>query len=187
MVCEVEKKRLKLGDLTPLWMGELALGCEQRLAEIDQRGNRPPWSAASFVGEFSNSRAIVFGARFRGEIIGFGVIHFIAPEAHLLNFAIAQEFRAMGAGRQLLEFMLATLKARGCDVLTLEVRRSNLAAQALYESFGFEAAGERKRYYPDDSEDALVMRVHMTGDLTGRAAPQVVSLNEPEQRAAANS
>jgi [ribosomal protein S18]-alanine N-acetyltransferase len=41
--------------------------------------------------------------------------------------------------------------------MTLEVRVSNEAAQALYQAFGFAIAGRRARYYTDDGEDALVM------------------------------
>ena len=41
--------------------------------------------------------------------------------------------------------------------MTLEVRRSNHGAIALYESFGFKAAGVRPRYYADNGEDALIM------------------------------
>ena len=48
--------------------------------------------------------------------------------------------------------------------MTLEVRDSNEAAQALYRSFGFEVAGRRPRYYTDDGEDALVMTTPELGD-----------------------
>ena len=41
--------------------------------------------------------------------------------------------------------------------VTLEVRRSNAGAIALYERFGFRAAGLRRRYYQDNGEDALIM------------------------------
>jgi ribosomal-protein-alanine N-acetyltransferase len=43
------------------------------------------------------------------------------------------------------------------EQLTLEVRRSNHAARALYEKFGFKAAGMRPRYYQDNGEDAVIM------------------------------
>ncbi len=46
---------------------------------------------------------------------------------------------------------------RGAVEVTLEVRKSNLAAQALYRQFGFDKVGRRKRYYRDTGEDALLM------------------------------
>jgi ribosomal-protein-alanine N-acetyltransferase len=45
----------------------------------------------------------------------------------------------------------------GCTVATLEVRRSNTAAIALYERAGFRTVHVRSNYYQRDGEDALVM------------------------------
>jgi ribosomal-protein-alanine N-acetyltransferase len=42
-------------------------------------------------------------------------------------------------------------------MVTLEVRRSNVAARALYEKYGFTERGIRKAYYSDNREDALIM------------------------------
>jgi ribosomal-protein-alanine N-acetyltransferase len=39
----------------------------------------------------------------------------------------------------------------------LEVRVTNVAAQALYREFGFVPAGIRKNYYAEVNEDAIVM------------------------------
>jgi ribosomal-protein-alanine N-acetyltransferase len=55
-----------------------------------------------------------------------------------------------------MEALLERLPAND-DQVTLEVRRSNAAALALYERFGFKAAGERRRYYQDNGEDAIIM------------------------------
>jgi ribosomal-protein-alanine N-acetyltransferase len=40
--------------------------------------------------------------------------------------------------------------------LTLEVRQSNAAAIALYQSFGFVGEGARPRFYSHPTEDALI-------------------------------
>ena len=53
--------------------------------------------------------------------------------------------------------MLAAAAAAGCVRATLEVRRSNDAARALYEGFGFQLAGVRPDYYTDPVEDALIL------------------------------
>jgi ribosomal-protein-alanine N-acetyltransferase len=56
--------------------------------------------------------------------------------------------------------MIEALRERIGDPLaqlTLEVRRSNTGAIALYERLGFRAAGVRRRYYQDNGEDAIVM------------------------------
>ena len=48
-------------------------------------------------------------------------------------------------------------RAEKLDLLTLEVRKSNIAAQGLYEKYGFVPIGLRKRYYSDNDEDAIIM------------------------------
>ena len=65
--------------------------------------------------------------------------------------------RRQGHGSRLLEHVIAFATRHKCRYVTLEVRRSNAGAIALYESFGFRAAGLRRRYYQDNGEDALIM------------------------------
>jgi len=50
-----------------------------------------------------------------------------------------------------------TADARGTDFISLEVRESNFAAIALYQSLGFEEMGRRKNFYRRPQEDALIM------------------------------
>jgi ribosomal-protein-alanine N-acetyltransferase len=49
----------------------------------------------------------------------------------------------------------------GAKSMTLEVRVTNYIAQSLYQKFGFQKGGLRKRYYTDNQEDALVMWVKL--------------------------
>jgi ribosomal-protein-alanine N-acetyltransferase len=41
--------------------------------------------------------------------------------------------------------------------MTLEVRKANAGAQAMYRKFGFETVGVRKGYYVETGEDAYIM------------------------------
>ena len=76
---------------------------------------------------------------------------------HVLNVATDGAVRRRGFGRKVMDAVLATGRAHKCRIATLEVRRSNAAAQALYVSQGFRAVGMRPAYYQDDKEDAVVM------------------------------
>ncbi|MDY6983481.1 MAG: GNAT family N-acetyltransferase, partial [Pseudomonadota bacterium] len=84
----------------------------------------------------------------------------IVDEGHLLGIAIVQALRGCGLGMRLLQATLDDMRANGCTRCLLEVRRSNAAAQTLYERAGFLFDGLRKDYYPpQDSmprEDALL-------------------------------
>ena len=68
-------------------------------------------------------------------------------------------WQRQGLGRQLLEHLIGELEKRGVLTLWLEVRASNTAAIALYESLGFNEATIRRNYYPtvDGREDAIIM------------------------------
>ncbi|HZH02830.1 MAG TPA: GNAT family N-acetyltransferase, partial [Myxococcaceae bacterium] len=67
-----------------------------------------------------------------------------------------------GVASTLLQAALARARARDCVLATLEVRRSNRAAQCLYESFGFKPVGLRPNYYVEEREDAVVMMLDLT-------------------------
>jgi ribosomal-protein-alanine N-acetyltransferase len=73
-----------------------------------------------------------------------------------MNLAVAPERRREAVGTKLLEALLERLPTPD-EPVTLEVRRSNAPALALYEKYGFKAAGVRRRYYADNGEDALIM------------------------------
>lgn len=139
----------------------LSEGAASELARIDRGANRPPWSEKLFHNEFSNPAALVFGARLEGALVGFLVCHVVIDEVHILNFAIDVGQRRRGIGRSLLEYVLKDLHLRGVRWATLEVRRSNAAAQALYSALGFQEVGVRAGYYPDDQEDALVLSLNL--------------------------
>jgi ribosomal-protein-alanine N-acetyltransferase len=79
-------------------------------------------------------------------------------EAEILVLGVDPAFRRRGLARALLQALTGALKARGCDTVFLEVRRSNAAAVALYLSAGFREIGMRKGYYADSGEDALLLR-----------------------------
>jgi ribosomal-protein-alanine N-acetyltransferase len=72
-----------------------------------------------------------------------------------MNIAVDPSFRRRGLAVALLEELF--VRAGRDRAYTLEVRTSNGPAIALYEKFGFRAAGVRKRYYQDTNEDALIM------------------------------
>jgi ribosomal-protein-alanine N-acetyltransferase len=59
----------------------------------------------------------------------------------------------------LLEHLLTLALAANATIVLLEVRKSNKAAIALYEKYGFKRLGVRKGYYPaaNGREDALVL------------------------------
>lgn len=103
--------------------------------------------------------------------LGFVLVWVMVDELEILSVATHPEARRRGAGRALCERALVEARAANCRRMLLEVRRSNEAAIALYRSLGFHVAGVRRRYYPDNDEDALLMNLDLDalGQVIARA------------------
>jgi [ribosomal protein S18]-alanine N-acetyltransferase len=122
---------------------------------IERRSFQTPWSLAMFVLELSKPSGICIAAATDDGLVGYLVCSRYADVWHLMNVAVEPDRRRQGVATRLMErlFDEAGRDAR----YTLEVRTSNSVAIAMYERFGFRAAGHRRRYYHDNGEDALIM------------------------------
>jgi [ribosomal protein S18]-alanine N-acetyltransferase len=126
--------------------------------EIERLSFSTPWPAHAFEQELKGNRlARYVVARAGGRVVGFAGLWLMVDEAHVTTFSVHPDWRRQGIGRHLLLNLAELSIAIGARRMTLEVRVSNEAAQALYRGFGFDVAGRRARYYTDDGEDALVM------------------------------
>jgi ribosomal-protein-alanine N-acetyltransferase len=97
------------------------------------------------------------GQRNGDRIAGWAIVWFGVGEAHIASIGVSGSDRRRGVGELLVLGTIDAATNNDCDELTLEVRKSNEAAQALYRKYGFRVVGERKAYYVDDNEDALIM------------------------------
>jgi len=87
-------------------------------------------------------------------LVGFWVLY---DEAHIITIAVREAYRRRGIGELLLVAAIEKAIRHKARVVTLEVRVSNLPAQALYEKYGFRKTGIRRGYYPDNGEDGYIM------------------------------
>jgi len=104
--------------------------------------------------------AQVEGADAGQTIAGMIVVWLIVDEVHIGTLAVNSNYRRQGIGRQLVARTLLAGLLKGARTAFLEVRRGNMAAQSLYLQMGFEIVGERRRYYHDNNEDALLMTLN---------------------------
>ena len=118
---------------------------------------KTPWSKESFLREVrENECARYVVLREDGVPIAYAGVWFILDEGHITNIAVHPDRRRMGYGERVCREMIQLAADSGMNWMTLEVRRSNKAAQDLYHKLGFIDVGYRKRYY-ENTEDALVM------------------------------
>jgi [ribosomal protein S18]-alanine N-acetyltransferase len=142
----VELRRLELGDLAAI--------------EAIERASYPtPWSRSMFASELARSSSISLGAvaAETRELVGYLVISRYVDAWHVMNIAVAPEWRRRGVATALLERLFEVTAADGRRGYTLEVRVSNTGAIRLYERLGFRSRGVRRAYYTDNLEDALIM------------------------------
>jgi [ribosomal protein S18]-alanine N-acetyltransferase len=126
---------------------------------VEEASFTSPWTRDMYLAELSNTGVSYFylARTEAGQVIGFCSFWRVLDELHINNLAVLPEHRRAGIGTDLLLRVLADGAAFGAKRATLEVRRSNEAAQKLYEKFGFTVAGVRHLYYSSPSEDALVL------------------------------
>ena len=127
--------------------------------ETIERASYPtPWSRSMFAAELRKPGSVAIGAfGEEDELVGYAFVSRYVDAWHVMNVAVAPDFRRRGIATTLLERLFEATEADQRRGYTLEVRVSNLDAIRLYERLGFEARGTRRGYYTDNREDALIM------------------------------
>jgi len=85
----------------------------------------------------------------------------LGPMGEIITLGVSPAVRRQGAGRALMDDLIARARALGVRALTLEVADDNVAALGLYANLGFTRVGRRPGYYkrPDGSTmDAGLLR-----------------------------
>jgi ribosomal-protein-alanine N-acetyltransferase len=116
------------------------------------------WPATAFeheLGQNRMARYIVLEAD--NKIVGFAGLWLMVDEAHIVTVGVLPELRRHGYGRALVHGLVTLATNAGMETATLECRVSNHAARALYGLYGFYEVGERRKYYADNGEDAVIM------------------------------
>jgi [ribosomal protein S18]-alanine N-acetyltransferase len=141
-----------MSEIRPLQLRDLSA-----IEEIERRSYPTPWSRSMFAGELAKPSSICLGA-FDGErLAGYLIVSRYVDAWHVMNVAVASDYRRRGVASQLLAALFDQTQADDRRGYTLEVRVSNAGAISLYERLGFERRGVRRGYYTDNREDALIM------------------------------
>lgn len=132
------------------------------------------WSRNNFIFELTEnqtSRCFV-GVVDQGnqeKIVGFLVVWLLIDVVHIATIAIDDDFRRRHFAEKLIWHGLEDCFKEGALEATLEVRKTNLDAQALYSKLGFEIVVERPNYYSDTKEGALIMTLSNLNSATIQA------------------
>ena len=125
------------------------------IANIEKASFSTPWSENA-IRESINAGTNFYVARFQNLVVGYMGISKICGEGYVTNIAVLPEYRRLGTGKKILKHVINVSKDE-LEFISLEVRVSNTPAILLYEKFGFENVGIRKRFYTHPDEDAMIM------------------------------
>ena len=128
------------------------------IAALERTCFSRPWSERMLAEELENQcSAFLTAVDDAGEVLGYAGLLVAADEGYITNVAVFPQYRRRRIAAKLLQVFCDFAAAHHLAFLTLEVRPSNTAAIALYESFGFTERGRRRSYYDLPREDALIL------------------------------
>ncbi len=141
-----------------LWIRRLKAKDVGAVQMLEKETFPSPWSKESFLYRLADH---TFNLSLVGEIekkvIAYAVSYIVYDELHFSNLAVDKILLRNRIGEILLWLSLHIGIENNCQIVNLEVRRSNTPAISLYKKYGFQIVGIRKNYYSREREDALLM------------------------------
>ena len=131
------------------------------IAELERAIFSDPWDVKDVFSYICTAGGMCFVATVEGKVVAYIIGRLIAPEGEIYRIATKEGYRRRGIAYRLLDYAAKTERGHGLECLFLEVRSKNIPARNLYRAYGFKELGERKNYYKDPPDDAVVMvRAH---------------------------
>ena len=115
-----------------------------------------PWCEEDFIRCLRQWSCISMVAEDENRVAGFMIHELHKSRIHVLNFAVAEDYRRRGVGSQMIAKLIGKLAAQRRSRIVLEIREGNVAAQLFFRENGFRAVSVLRSYYADTPEDAYV-------------------------------
>ena len=131
------------------------------LALLEKQCFSVPWSENALGAELEKDNSMFFVAITQDEVLGYIGANNILGEVYIDNVAVFLKHRGVGIGEALLRHLINVSKSENCDLITLEVRVSNVTARNLYEKLGFKEVGVRKKFYDQPKEDGVIYTLYL--------------------------
>jgi len=139
--------------------------------DIERESFEFPWYEEDFIRCLRQRNCIGMVAEHGEQVVGFMIYELHKTRLHILNFAVAEEARHRGVGRQMAQKLLGKLSSQRRSRITLEVRETNLPAQMFFKNVGFRATSVLRAYYEDSPEDAYLMQFRHAPDQVEQTIP----------------
>ena len=126
------------------------------VAVIERLCFSEPWSENSLELLLGDG-GVGFVVEVDRRAVAYGGMVTVLDEGQITNIAVHPDYRRSGYGRAVVLALTEYAAKKGITSISLEVRESNIAAIALYESLGWKRCGIRKNFYKFPTEAAIVM------------------------------
>ena len=126
------------------------------IARLEKICFSDPWSENAIL-ESIKAGTHFFVAKVNNQTAGYIGISAILDEGYITNVAVDPEFRRKGVATYLINRVFSLARERALSFVSLEVRKSNEGAIALYNKHLFKQEGLRKNFYENPREDAIIM------------------------------
>lgn len=133
----------------------------ERIVELERACFSVPWTVRQLETQLGPNHVFLAACE-DGEAVGYVGLEYVLDEGYISNVAVSPQCRRRGAAQALLRELERRARALGLSFLTLEVRRSNYPAVALYEKSGYKTVGQRRNYYQNPREDAILMTLELS-------------------------
>jgi ribosomal-protein-alanine N-acetyltransferase len=141
------------------------LGDLDAILELEALCFQDPWSDEALLAELRpHRRRRPLVVEVDGRVRGVALVWHVADELHLVSLGIHPEYRRRGLATRLLHELCRYGRRHAVRLITLEVREHNEGARRFYLRHGFMEVARRRGYYPDTSEDALVLLLPLESD-----------------------
>lgn len=131
------------------------------VAVIEAACIKQPWSRKSFAESLEKEYSLFLVAEEEEKVCGYIGLYLTYEDAEITGIAVLSEKRRGGRGKALLQQAISYAEKKGARRILLEVRNSNVSAQAFYKKMGFEEIGIRPNFYDFPKEDAILMQLQI--------------------------
>ncbi len=145
------------GAFTDYTVGDAEYSHLTGIAELEKECFSEPWSINALEESFAAGTRFFTAVTQDNRVIGYIGISAILDEGYITNIAVTDQYRKRGVGTMLLQKVFSFARKKGLSFVTLEVRVSNSRAISLYEKQGFVREGERRDFYTNPKENAIIM------------------------------
>jgi ribosomal-protein-alanine N-acetyltransferase len=132
--------------------------------QAEQQSFDYSWTEEDFLRCLRQRNCIGMVAEHDEKVVGFMIYELHKTRLHILNFAVAPQYRRLGIGRQMVSKLIGKLSSHRRTRITLAVRETNLVAQLFFRSMTFRAVKVLRGYYEDSGEDAFLMQYRILND-----------------------